>query len=116
MDKQYDGLVIPKTENIIQKETSWIINKFICGEYLEYPEIVKKFGYSKTFNITTTEETVYLNGLVIVKFGGVTDFQFDIPNKWIKELFELTTNGEITQFRINNTDIIGHIRKDEGSD
>ena len=110
MDKQYNGLVIPKTENIIQKETSWIINKFILGEYLEYPEIVKKFGDSKTLDIVITEDSVYIHGLLVVKFGGVTDFQFDIPDKWLKELFELTTNGEIAQFRINNADIIGHIR------
>ena len=108
MIKNCDGTVIPINGIVIQKETSWIINKFISGEYLEYPKIVEKFGKSKTFSIVTTGDSVYINGVLVVEFDGVTDFHFDMPEKWIKELFELTTGGKITQFRINNCGIIGH--------
>ena len=102
-NKRYDGeLGIPKMTATL---VNWIIGKFTSKEYLEYPELAKKYRKCCSWcNFTVTSDAVYLDGMTIYDSGV---WRFAMPTKWISELFEImkveeekspSTSGEIVMF------------------
>ncbi len=86
LENQYDGKIASLNTDIL---SNWIISKFIKNEYIEYSDIVKKFGENIS-NFTITKTTVYINGIQVVDFSNnIIIWKFTMPSKWIYEMHNI---------------------------